>query len=67
MYRGMYTYPKDSQSEEQLGKLYADEVGKICKEVSKKKGGVCAFIAETLQSCGGQVLPPKGYLKRVYE
>ncbi|XP_038222834.1 alanine--glyoxylate aminotransferase 2-like [Zerene cesonia] len=67
IYRGKYTHPNDSQSEEDLGKLYADEVGKLCKEATQKNGGVCAFIAESLQSCGGQIFPPDGYLKRAYE
>ncbi|XP_022825355.1 alanine--glyoxylate aminotransferase 2-like [Spodoptera litura] len=67
IYRGKYVYPEDSQDEEELGKLYADEVGKICKESKHKNGGVCAFIAESLQSCGGQIIPPDGYLKRVFQ
>lgn len=67
VYRGKYTYPNDSKSEEELGQLYADEVGHICKEATKKNGGVCAFIAESLQSCGGQIIPPDGYLKKVFE
>lgn len=67
VYRGKYTYPNHSQSEEELGKMYADEVGRICKNISDKNGGVCAFIAESLQSCGGQIIPPDGYLKRVFE
>ena len=29
-------------------------------------GGVCAFICESLLSCGGQVILPQGYLKSVY-
>ncbi|XP_041971066.1 alanine--glyoxylate aminotransferase 2-like isoform X2 [Aricia agestis] len=67
VYRGKYISPRDSDSEEELGKMYADEVGKICDEVKQKGEGVCAFIAESLQSCGGQIIPPKGYLERVYE
>ncbi|XP_046963231.1 alanine--glyoxylate aminotransferase 2-like [Vanessa cardui] len=66
-YRGKYTYPRDSQSEEELGCLYANEIGDICRELKRRKGGVCAFIAESLQSCGGQIIPPKNYMKRVYE
>lgn len=46
--------------------MYAGEVARIC-EAAKKNGGVCAFIAESLQSCGGQIIPPEGYLKSVYE
>lgn len=67
MYRGKYVHPRDSQCEEELGKMYAAEVGRICSEIKKKSNGVCAFIAESLQSCGGQIIPPDGYMKRVYE
>lgn len=28
--------------------------------------GVAAFIAESLQSCGGQIIPPTGYFERIY-
>ncbi|KAM3967270.1 alanine--glyoxylate aminotransferase 2-like [Aphomia sociella] len=67
VYRGKFIYPNDSNTEEELGIMYADEVSKLCKEAVKKNGGICAFIAESLQSCGGQIIPPDGYLKRVYE
>ncbi len=29
-------------------------------------GGCAAFIMESVLSCGGQVMPPAGYLRRVY-
>ncbi|XP_026321834.1 alanine--glyoxylate aminotransferase 2-like [Hyposmocoma kahamanoa] len=67
VYRGKYIYPNDGQSEEELGQKYADEVGKICEQLKKEKRRVCAFIAESLQSCGGQIIPPNGYMKRVFE
>ncbi|VVC95739.1 unnamed protein product [Leptidea sinapis] len=67
VYRGKYQYTRDSNCEEELGRLYADEIGKICNEASQENGGICAFIAESLQSCGGQIIPPDGYLKRAYE
>lgn len=28
--------------------------------------GVAAFIAESLQSCGGQIIPPVGYFENIY-
>ena len=31
------------------------------------RAGVGAFIMESILSCGGQVLPPKGYLEKVYK
>ncbi|CAG9795088.1 unnamed protein product [Diatraea saccharalis] len=67
VYRGKYTYPKDSKSEEELGKMYADEVGKLCRLAESNGRGVCAFIAESLQSCGGQIIPPHGYLSNTYK
>lgn len=47
--------------------MYADEVGDLCEKSTKNGGGVSAFIAESLLSCGGQVIPPKNYFSRVYE
>ncbi|XP_052781203.1 alanine--glyoxylate aminotransferase 2-like isoform X1 [Mya arenaria] len=63
-YRGKFVdcdYPG-----EDLGKLYADEVRDICKVVHAKGRGVCGFIAESMQSCGGQIVFPPGYLQKVY-
>ncbi|CAH2991767.1 unnamed protein product [Chilo suppressalis] len=67
VYRGKYTYPMDSKSERELGRMYADEVGKLCRLAQSNGGGVCAFIAESLQSCGGQIIPPESYLKNTYK
>ncbi|XP_053393427.1 5-phosphohydroxy-L-lysine phospho-lyase-like isoform X1 [Mercenaria mercenaria] len=63
-YRGKYAdcdYPG-----EDLGEKYANEVGDICKVIQGRGKNVCAFIAESMQSCGGQIVFPPGYLKRVY-
>lgn len=50
-----------------MARLYADEVKAICGAAEVGTGGrVAAFIAETLQSCGGQIVPPKGYFEQVY-
>eukprot|EP00428_Durinskia_dybowskii_P062451 CAMPEP_0170378946 /NCGR_PEP_ID=MMETSP0117_2-20130122/13078_1 /TAXON_ID=400756 /ORGANISM="Durinskia baltica, Strain CSIRO CS-38" /LENGTH=527 /DNA_ID=CAMNT_0010634347 /DNA_START=118 /DNA_END=1701 /DNA_ORIENTATION=+ len=49
---------------ERAGALYAAEVEEL---VSGPEGGVGTFIAESIVGCGGQVVPPPGYLKRVYE
>lgn len=48
---------------ELAGELYAAEVEEL---VSGPKGGVGVFIAESIVGCGGQVVPPPGYLKRCY-
>ncbi|XP_071333748.1 ethanolamine-phosphate phospho-lyase [Trachinotus anak] len=46
---------------------YADEVKDIIDKVHEKGGKIAAFIAESLQSCGGQVIPPVGYFQQVAE
>ncbi|KAK5875959.1 hypothetical protein CesoFtcFv8_026982 [Champsocephalus esox] len=46
---------------------YADEVKDIIHGVCEKGGKIAAFIAESLQSCGGQVIPPPGYFQQVAE
>lgn len=43
------------------------EIEAIVKNVSEEGRGVAAYIAESLQSCGGQIIPPEGYLKDVYK
>jgi ethanolamine-phosphate phospho-lyase len=47
--------------------LYAEEVRALCKEAKKNGRTVAAFIAESLQSCGGQVIPPANFMKNVYK
>ncbi|CAH1794276.1 unnamed protein product [Owenia fusiformis] len=51
---------------EDLAALYASEVDKLIAGIHKKGRDVCAYIAESMQSCGGQVIPPKGYFQNVY-
>jgi 4-aminobutyrate aminotransferase-like enzyme len=58
-YRGKYRL---GQTEE-CAKLYAQDVEKI---VNSREGGVGIFIAESIVGCGGQIVPPPTYLKRVY-
>lgn len=64
-YRGKY---RDCDyTKQEISKLYSDEIEKICETVKREKNEkICAFIAESLLSCGGQVIPPKNYLKNVY-
>jgi len=63
-YRGMYTGNPDDAD---LGKKYADEAKKVIDEAHAKGREIGMFIAESLQSCGGQVIYPPGYLKAVYD
>lgn len=50
-----------------MGALYAQPIEEICQKQLAKGQGVAAFIAESLQSCGGQILPPAGYFQAVYD
>ena len=47
---------------EDLGKKYANEVKDIIDKLQSKGKSPGCFIAESLQSCGGQVIPPPNYL-----
>lgn len=60
-------YRNSEYSEEQLAELYAQEVIKLVEEAEKKGRKVCLFYAESLQSCGGQIIYPKNYLRKVYK
>lgn len=63
-YRGKYNdrdYP-----DQDLGSMYANEVKDIIKVIQAKGKNVCVFIAESMQSCGGQIVFPPGYLQQVY-
>ncbi|KAI6228875.1 hypothetical protein M3Y99_01180000 [Aphelenchoides fujianensis] len=47
---------------------YAAAVGRLCDaEIAAKGRRPAAFIAEALQSCGGQILPTPGYFRMVAE
>ncbi|KAF5273510.1 hypothetical protein FQA39_LY07527 [Lamprigera yunnana] len=64
-YRGKYR--DTTHNKEDLGHLYAENVREICRRVQEKGKGICAFISESLLSCGGQIIPPKNYFKEVYQ
>ena len=61
MYRGWYRDP------ETAGELYAEEVRKIIEEQHGRGNQVSTFIHESMLSCAGQIVTPKGYLKAAYE
>ncbi|CAL9694308.1 unnamed protein product [Knipowitschia caucasica] len=46
---------------------YADDVQDLIHKAEDKGRKIAAFIAESLQSCGGQVIPPVGYFQKVAE
>lgn len=44
---------------------YVSEIESIAQKVADEGRGVSAFIAESFQSCGGQIIFPEGYLQDV--
>lgn len=62
MYRGKYR-----EDHEDPSTAYADEVKKIIEEAQSRGRKIAAFIAESMQSCGGQIIPPAGYFQKVAE
>ncbi|XP_008434063.1 ethanolamine-phosphate phospho-lyase isoform X2 [Poecilia reticulata] len=62
VYRGKYRADRPDAAA-----AYADEVKDIIEKVHIKGHKIAAFIAESLQSCGGQVIPPVGYFQQVAE
>ncbi len=58
-YRGRYRGPES-------GAAYAAAVGDILDQLVAAGRRPAAFIAETLPSVGGQIVPPRGYLADVY-
>lgn len=50
-----------------MAHLYANEVKTVIDKLKKEKKQVSMFIAESMQSCAGQVIFPEGYLQKVYK
>ena len=57
-YRGRFKGQK-----EDAGIAYGNEVGEI---IASLKNPVAGFITESLLSCGGQVIPPRGYFQTAF-
>ncbi|XP_056600358.1 ethanolamine-phosphate phospho-lyase [Triplophysa dalaica] len=60
IYRGKYR-----EDHPDPATAYADNVKDIIEDAHGKGRTIAAFIAESLQSCGGQVIPPVGYFQKV--
>ena len=72
VYRGVHRLSdEDLQNGDRLkeaGEFYAAAVEKIIQEeIEGRERTVAGYMAEALQACGGQVIPPPGYFKRVGE
>jgi ethanolamine-phosphate phospho-lyase len=56
----------DSQHADTPGEKYAEHVRHIIETMRERDRKLACFIAETVLSCGGQIVPPAGYLQAVY-
>jgi len=59
-YRGIY-------EGDNSGAKYASHAKEIIDEQKVHGKEIAAFIGESILSCGGQIVPPKDYLKEVYK
>ncbi len=60
VYRGIY------RRGQHAGERYAQHVGQAIEDIKKQGRGISGFIAESVLSCGGQIVLPEGYLKEAY-
>ena len=61
VYRGAH-----KAGDPEAGRKYARAVGDVIGTVAARGRGLCAYIAETCPSVGGQILMPPGFLPEVY-
>lgn len=61
-YRGPYKADNPN-----AGPLYALDVKHKIEIIQAQGRNVCAFLAESIQSCGGQIIYPPNYLRDVYK
>jgi 4-aminobutyrate aminotransferase-like enzyme len=54
-------------SGEEGGKAYAEEVRELCAKLTAEGRPPALFIAEPILGCGGQVVPPAGYLRHAFQ
>ncbi|HMQ49591.1 MAG TPA: aminotransferase class III-fold pyridoxal phosphate-dependent enzyme [Saprospiraceae bacterium] len=59
-YRGMYV-------DENAGEKYAEPIRQTIQQLKEKGKGLCGFICESILSCAGQIVLPKGYLPEAYQ
>ena len=58
---------KDLKQEISKAIIGQQEVVDAVEKAEKNGKKIGIFYAESLQSCGGQIIYPKGYLRKVYK
>ena len=61
--------PKEAQknSQENTPHAHQHDVEQAFARIHQRGKKAAAFIAESMMGCGGQVVPPKGYLQQAFE
>ncbi len=60
-YRGLYRY-----GDSEAGQKFAGHIAEALERIAARGKKPAAFIAESLMGCGGQIIPPTGYLKAAF-
>ena len=60
-YRGLHT------KENNLGSIYGNYAQQHIDRLALVNRGIAGFMGESIISCGGQIVPPKGYFKAIYK
>lgn len=66
-YRGKYRDVDYNNDEEKIGDLYFQEIVNIVERAERAGRKIALFYAESFQSCGGQIIYPKNFLRKTYE
>lgn len=61
-YRGIYR-----GRGEDTGWAYAETVRELCERLKAENHPPALFMCEPLQGCGGQTVPPEGYLREAFD
>jgi 4-aminobutyrate aminotransferase-like enzyme len=51
---------------EGVGRAYAEYVREVCERLSAENRPPALFLCESLIGCGGQIVPPAGYLQHAF-
>ena len=62
LFRGKYRTSEAGSADQYIG-----DVHDLLRRVIAEKSGIAGFLAESIMSCGGQIVLPSGYLKAVYK
>lgn len=63
-YRGVH---RGDNNDPAISDAYAADAIKLMDDAVSKGREIGMFIAESMMSCGGQIIFPPGYLKKIYE